>query len=142
MIRYNASRITEATLCAAAEIKTEAGLDGDLLPQEAAHVVAALHAVHSQNTPENALLMTGLQRLSSLAQDLKIEVAPLLEYAAQVLSHSDLCVVHWRPCWHVMHACLVTLNACARVHGANMLVCMFCRVRAQWLPFVSTPGLL
>ena len=69
-------------------------------------MVAALHAVHSQNTPENALLMTGLQRLSSLAQDLKIEVAPLLEYAAQVLSHSDLCVGHWHPCWHVMHACM------------------------------------
>ena len=59
-------------------------MDGDLLRQEAAHVEAALHAVHNQNTPEHALLMTALQRLSGLAQDLKIEVAPLLEYAAQV----------------------------------------------------------
>ena len=60
-------------------------MDGDLLRQEAAHAAAALHALREPSTAEHALLMTALQRLHGLGQDLKIEVAPLLEYAAQVL---------------------------------------------------------
>ena len=67
-----------------ADVKTEAGADGDVVRQQLAHIEAGLRALHEPNSAPHALLVEALARLESLAADLHIESGLMLEYAAQV----------------------------------------------------------